>query len=290
MPSLLTSVTINNKKIVYKELKLKDYKSILKCLIGDTIDSNNLFLNLNQILKKITNLKYNDILNLNMIEYLLLLIHIRAVSIGSFIFGSYTNEKESIKVEISLYKTIKNLEDCLKNFKSITFKKENTVLTTTIPTIKEITADKSFLFLKEDVNNLPVKYIKEINSLAKEYNQYFNQYYFYNPSIKKFSIKIDLQLSNYLQLIKMLFNENLITVYDNIYYLSKLAQMSPKYLENCTYGEFKIFIKKTEEIFYKNSKNSTETTTQEPTYDPINIDSLYGNDENLPISKSEFTP
>jgi hypothetical protein len=290
VPSLLTSIDINNKKIVYKELKLKDYKSILKCLIGDSIDNKNLLLNLNQILKKITNLEFEKILNLNMIEYLLLLIHIRTVSIGSFIFGSYSNEKESIKVEISLYKAIKSLEDCLKNFKSISFKDKNITLTTTIPTIKQIMDNKPFLFFKEDINELPVKYIKHINQLTKKYNLYFNQYYFYNPSIEKFSIKIDLQPENYFQIIKMLFNENLITVYDNIYYLCKLARMSPEYLEKCTYGEFKIFIKKTEETFYKNTKQASDSTLQEPTYDPIDMNSLYGNDENTPISKSEFTP
>lgn len=290
MSSLLTSVVINNKNIIYKELKLKDYKIILKCLIGTgPVDALNLFLNLNQILKKLTNLDADEIVNLNFIEYLILLIHIRSTSIGSSIFGSYKNEDETenINVEISLYKSLQQLETCLNNFQPITFTSYDTTLTTTIPTINDILNNKLYPFLKENINTLPLKHLKNISKTSTNYYQYFKQYYFYKSVIEKFSIKVDLQLNNFLELIRIVFNENLLAVYDNLYHLCKLTQMTPEYLENCTYGEFKVFIKKTEEILYKNK--APDTSVQEPVYDPVDIGSLYGNDD-IPITNSEFTP
>jgi len=286
--SLLTVISVNNKNIVFKELKLKDYKTILKCLISEPIDTDSLFLNLNNILVKITNLTLNDLLNLNLLEYLLLLTHIRITSIGSAIFGVYNEEEQSINVEIPLYKTIEDIKNCLNNFKEEVYKDSTITLTTTIPIIRDILDNKKILHIKEHTGNLPLKYLKRINKLTSSYNNFFKEYYFYKSPIKKYSIYISLEIEKYTQLIKVLFNEDLLTVYDNIYYLCKISQLSPSYLEKCTYGEFKIYVKKTEELLYKNSK-PVPNIEQEPLYDPVDINSLYGN-EGPPITKSEFTP
>jgi hypothetical protein len=289
---LLTTVNINNKKIVFNELKLKDYKTILKCLVSEPIDPDNLFLNINQILKKITNLSIKDIEDLNLLEYLLLLVHIRVIGIGSSIFGVYKNEEASINVEISLHNTIQQIESCLTNFQFKIFEQDLIKITTTIPSIKQFLSFKSYPQFKEEVNNLPLKYLKNIQQLISDYDQYFANYYFFKSPIDKYSIKINLQKDSYCQLIKILFNENLITVYDNIYYLCKFSQLTPNYLENCTYGEFKIYIKKTEELLYKSSKPQPPPVQEEETfYDPVDINSLYGNEDTTPvISRSEFTP
>jgi hypothetical protein len=285
---LLTSVNINDKTIVFKELKLKDYKNILKCLIGNSIDQTNLFLNLNSVLKKITNLSKEEILNLNLAEYLLLLIYIRVVSIGSSIFGVYKNAEHSINVEITLDKTINELEQILKQFAIKTYKDETVTITVTIPSIKTLLDKKNYPHIKEDINILPLKYLKKVNSLTDNYHNFLKQFYFFKSPLDKYCILFDFDINSYTQLIKILFNEDLLTVYDNIFYLSKLSQISSTYLENCTYGEFKIYVKKIEELYQKTSQPSSDTI-QEPLYEPINIDSLY--DADIPtITRSEFTP
>lgn len=284
MTGLLTTVCIKNKEYIVKELKLKDYKTILKCLVSDPIDVNTLFLNLNTIIKKLTNLTSEQISNLNLLEYLLLLLHIRITSIGNSIFGVYKNDDESINVEISLNKTQQEVKECLNTFKPITYK----TLTTSLPTIKDIITDNTYPFIIQDVKNLPFKKYKDVTYISKEYNAFFKNFYFFKSPIEKYSIKLNLQIKEYCQLIKILFNENLLTLYDNIYYLCKFSQLTPNYLENCTYGEFKIFVKKTEEILYKNTPPASETS-QEPLYDPVDINSLYGNDD-IPVTRSEFTP
>ena len=89
MNGLYTKLNLLDKEIIHGELNVKDYKIILKCLLGDTLDVPALFLNLNNILLKITNLKKEELYNLNIIEYFLLLLSIRTNSIGGIIFATY---------------------------------------------------------------------------------------------------------------------------------------------------------------------------------------------------------
>jgi len=287
--SLLTHIQLANKQVVYKELKLKQYKTILKCLIADTVDVYNFLLNLNTILTEITDLTKDDILNLNLLEYLFLLTEIRITSIGSSIFAVSKIENSSLNIEIPLYKTLDEIKKCLENYTP--FQSNN--LNYCIPTIKNILDKKNPLYIKEDVDDLPVKYLKIINEDIKTFNRYFDQYYFFNPTNnKKYTIKLSINLNEYIGLIKILYNENLLSIYDNIFYLSKICNFSAEYLENCTYGEFKIFVKKTEQILQKNIKPTTpDIESQTPEFDQIDINSLYGNDDNnLNLSRSEFTP
>jgi len=286
---LLTVLKISNKEITYKELKLKQYKVILKCLYADPIDTSNLLLNLNSILTQITNLTQEEILNLNLLEYLLLLTEIRVTSIGSSIFAVYNTENEPINIDIPLNKTINEIKDSIEHFTPILYKDTITEIIFDLPLVKNFLT-KEFFYIKEEeyIKKLPVKYLKIINKNFTKINQYFNKYNFYNPGIEKYRIKLSLNKSDYIQLIKILFNENLLSIYDNIFYLSKICNISSEYLENSTYGEFKIFVKKTEEILQKQIKQPS-IKVESNNFEPVDINSLYGNDITPNISSSEFT-
>jgi hypothetical protein len=284
---LLTELQLSNKIVVYRELKLKHYKNLLKCLYSEPINVSNLFLNLNFILEQITNLTKEEITNLNCLEYLLLLLEIRTTSIGSSIFAIYNAENEPVNIEIPLNKTIVEIQNCLNNFKPLQFIDANVELNFIVPQIKDLTI-KKYLWVKEDISNLPLKYLKNINQYTKKINKYIEQYYFFNPNVEKYSIKLSLKTTNFIQFIKILFNENLFSIYENIFYLSKICNMSAEYLENCTYGEFKIFVKKTEEMLQK--QTTPLQVNEEQEFTPIDINSLYGNKNIADISPSEFTP
>jgi hypothetical protein len=288
---LLTALKVSNKEIIYKELKLKQYKTILKCLYTDPIDIPNLILNLNNILTLITNLTIEEISNLNLLEYLFILTEIRITSIGSSIFAVHNNSNKPVNIEIPLNKTRAEILKCIEDFVPLLYKDANTTLNFSIPFIKDLT-DKEFLFVNEEVNNLPVRYLKIIKNYTKKINSFFNSYYFFNPGIKEFNLKLSLNKYDYIQLIKILFNENLLSIYDNLFYLSKICNMSSEYLENGTYGEFKVFVKKTEEMLQKQIKQPpvVEQSNESDQFDPVDINSLYGNDTPINITPSEFTP
>lgn len=296
MNGLYTKLKLLDKEIIHGELNVKDYKVILKCLLGDTLDIPALYLNLNSILLKITNLKEDELYNLNIIEYFLLLLSIRSNSIGGIIFATYNGEKK-INLQIPLNEIIEELTFFLENYQPLAINIKNVSTTITIPKIKEFISKEDLSFTNNiivnsnttiDIEQLPVCVYKQINDKINFLKKDINNLHFYKPVVEDYIIKFSSNLNEYGSLIKILFNENLLSVYDNIFYLSKVSNFSAEYLENCTYGEFKLFVKKTENLY----KNTTSTPTQslpvEDEMDQVDIDSLYGRDLN--ITPSEFTP
>jgi len=296
--SLLIPLQFKNKTVIHKELKVKDYKSLLKCLVNEPLDLNSLVLNLNATLKKITNLTEQEINDLDIIEYFLLLLNIRMYSIGSSIFTVY--KKEELNIEISLQPLLDSLTTFSKEDYIFTVNKKDYTFKFVVPSIKQFLIEDELSFvtiLNNDIQpgDLPISFIKFINKNIKTIKDKINKIFFYKSPIDKYSIKFSGNRAEYFSLIKLLFNENLLTIYDNILYLSKVCNISSNYLENCTYGEFKIFVKKTEEMLYQLKNKTTDNTLvndldNENEYEPVDINSLYGNDPSPQITKSEFTP
>jgi hypothetical protein len=289
--SYLTTFTIANKHVIVKELYVKDYKTILKCLVNDPVDINELFLNLNVILEKITNLSKEEILELNLFEYFYVLIKIRMTSLGASIFAVYNDVDRDINVEINLQKTLDEIQKLLTIKLEYTHVDEFSKIIFKIPTIKKICNSTEYIFVNNtDINNLPLQYIKTLNEYSKKITNEIKKYSFFKSPVEKYSVPFATDIQSYVQLIKILFNDSLLSLYENIYYLSKFCFLSPQYLEECTYGEFKIFVKKTEEILIKKA-NKLNTNNVNVEMEPIDINTLYGNDESLSsVSRSEFTP
>jgi hypothetical protein len=299
---ITTPVQINNLTVLYNELKVRDYKTILKCLLEEPVNIYNLFFNINLILKNITNLTEKQILELDLLSYLILLINIRVLSMGNKIFTVYQDETKTTKLEISLNNTLKQLKNCLDEFKEIYYKDNNISLLFNIPKVNDILnnntfyienityKDKIYSSVDENIINLlPAKYIKTINYNCSLINQHIEKFYFYDSPVKMFSINLSLNYKIYSNIVKILFNENLASIYDNIFYLSKICNLNSSYLEDCTYGEFKIFVKKAEEMLRKKAQSTqADTAINEPQYTPVDVDSFYNAPPPSDVTPSEF--
>lgn len=302
MKGLVTPIKIKDKLFYFSELNVQDYKIILKGLLEEPINTFNLIFNVNKILQKITTLSLEELLNLNLLEYLNLLVNIRSSSIGNKIFAVHQDKDKKTKLEIPLNQTINELDKIIKIFNPIFYKENDITIYFNIPSIKDLLysnmsyiekisyKDKDYYNVNEEfVNNLPAKYIKVINNNILKINEQVEQYYFYNSPVEFFSIKLSLNEKIYSNIIKILFNENLASIYENIFYLSKICNLDSAYLENCTYGEFKIFVKKAEEMLRKKAQTSQQTNSiPPPTYNPVNIDSFYGPQNGIDVTPSEF--
>ena len=291
MKGLQTKISFLDKEVLYSELRVKDYKTILKCLLGTSIDITALFLNLNSILVSITNLTKEQLLDLNIIEYFLLLLKIRTTSIGGVIFATYNGERK-INLQIPLFEVIEELENFLLNYIPLTFNVKDLTYKLILPKIKDFITNNDFAFIENSNNinfeQLPIKVYKIINKNINLFKDSINSMYFFNPVVDNYTINFSSNLKEYASLIKILFNENLLSIYDNIFYLSKLCNLSAEYLENCTYGEFKIFVKKIETLYNNSSQSSDLPISEEPEFEQIDIQSLYG--AGVQVSASEFTP
>mgnify|MGYP000222916683 CR=1 FL=1 len=107
---------------------------------------------------------------------------------------------------------------------------------------------------------------------------------FYDNDKQNFNIK------NLCTFIKLLFNDQLLSIYENIFALCKLGNFTPEYIENCTPGEYILFVKKLEQLNKTNTQqpsNDMNINNGEPldSYDSINP---YESDDLPPIT-SEFT-
>lgn len=291
MGNFKTKILISDKEIIYNELLLKDYKIILKCLLSTPLDISALFFNLNTILTNITYLTEDEINNLNIIEYFLLLAHIRSTSIGNIIFATYNGSEKKINLQIPLNDLINELTTFLENYSPVFFNIANIPITIKLPKIKDFIKNDLYSFIDGlDVEQLPVKIFKQINEHIHNLKNNINNIFFFNPVVEDYNIKFSSNTKDYFSLIKILYNENLMSVYDNILKLCRIGNFSAEYLENCTYGEFKLFVKKIE-AQYNNSSTPSEsfsTVTAEPEFDPIDIESLYG--RSFDVTPSEFTP
>jgi hypothetical protein len=103
------------------------------------------------------------------------------------------------------------------------------------------------------------------------------------PGIGDRQLFFNLNIRNLENLLKLLFGEPLLSLYENIFSLSKIGNISPNYIEECTPGEYHLFVKRLE--LSQQTNNSNDSLPQDDGVDPFE-------DEYMPeiTSRSEFTP
>lgn len=310
--SLHSYVELSENKIIsYKELKVKHIKIIYKCLLGDDIDNILLFNNLNNILKKLTKENVKDF---SFIDFFILLIHIRCSSISDIITLQVS---EDTTFDLNLNKVLEeikkiNLENLLEPEHS-----DNITLYYKIPSILEIyklniKPELSYdLFLKkikikgneivfeneeqkeEIIKRLPAKLFSLIIKRTKKIIEHFNTVNLldYNKqNINDVSLFFNFNIKNLSNLTKLLFGNHLMSLYENIFALAKIGKIPPEYTENCTPGEYLLFIKKLEQMNKSSQKQPPEEILSNSFDEPVGDEPINPYERgDLPPITSEFT-
>jgi hypothetical protein len=281
----ISKSALSDKTIFYNELQVKHLKTIYKCLLGDELISDLVFKNLNNILTIITNLKNEEVNSLNILDYFLLIFDIRCTSIGNLIFVQLA-DKTNTSIEINIFNFNKILKDI--NLKQIleTDIIQNIEIKYSLPTINELhelklekTIDKIYpIFINTiKINNTVIKF-KELNYLEKNnllekipakitsiiIKKVYDIYQTFNKinllattnGLQDKILPFNFNINNLTQLVKILFGEQLMSLYENIFALCKLGNFSPEYIENCTPGEYILFVKKLEALSQQNQKQN----------------------------------
>ena len=276
MSSFLSKIKISDKTLFCKELKVKHHKTILKSLLGDTPDYESVFYNISNILAELTDLKIEDINQLNVIDYFLLIFEVRSLSIGSSIAAETTGEKV-IKLKLNISK----FGECLRNIDLKDLLQTETVddinIEYKLPTIQDIVnidINSQETIYKLFVKSLTVKdlyidltsidsqsHIKILEYLPAKITSHFNKrsqsliskfndinLLSYLPGLKDKQLVFNFNIDNLGSILKLLFGEQLLTLYSNIFTLCNQGNLTPEYIENCTPGEYILFVKKIEEI------------------------------------------
>ena len=141
-----------NNFLFCEELKIKHLKTIYKCLLNDEVETRQLFYNLNQIIREISDSKLFK--KINFLDYFILLLEIRCSSMSNIINVQIA---ENTTYEINLFKIIEKIKNI--NFKdqiiSDTF--ENVTFNYKIPNVDDI------IIFNEQPENIHNFFIKSIN-------------------------------------------------------------------------------------------------------------------------------
>lgn len=276
MSGFVSKIKIKDNILYCKELKVKQHKIILKSLLGNTPDYESAFYNISNILAELTDLNIEQINQLNVIDYFLLLFEIRNLSIGSTIAAETTGEKV-IKIQLNISKFC----ECLKYIDVNDLLQSETIddiiIEYKLPTVQDIvnidinsqeTVYKLFvkaLTVKDlyiDLTSIDFKsYIKVLEYLPARVTSCFNKrsqsliskfndinLLSYLPGLKDKQLVFNFNIDNLGSILKLLFGEQLLTLYSNIFTLCNQGNLTPEYIENCTPGEYILFVKKIEEI------------------------------------------
>jgi hypothetical protein len=292
MTEFTTKVDLLHNSIYIKELKVKHFKILLKTLLGDEPDYSEVLTNLTNILTEVTSYSIEQLYNLSIIDFLLIILHLRSISIGNSIQLELLNEK-NVSINLNIDKVIQTLLD--------TFSYNYTQVIDDIEIEYQIISIHNFLLSKQDTNDLLFlkKYIKTltinkndsikvnelkdeiflkiINALpaknsftilkyAKYIIQQLNQTNLLQHIIER-DLSLYLDQETFIFILQLLFSKNLLPLYENIFALSKFANMSPLYIEECTPGEYTVFVKLLEQIL-KEQNRQIQTNNSLPPINP----------------------
>jgi hypothetical protein len=285
------SLALNNKNYYYKELKVKHLKTLYKCLVGDDPDSNTIFLNFNQILQSLSNLSPKEIQNLDFIDYFFLVLEIRTTSIGGSVFIEIP-ELTNTKIELNLTTISNKITDIKKKYQNLNDRIDEFYIEYRLPTIhdlitinNQILSDELyFYFIKSiSIKDFTVKFselssndsIQILNQLpakvtSKMYKNILTIFRDFNninllPNIKELNdrqLVFNFNINNLIVLLKIIFGDDLLSLYDNIFWLCKFTRFTPEYVENLTPGEYLLYVKKVQAITNAD-KNTNDTPLTE---------------------------
>lgn len=289
MGNLISQASLLQKEVEFKELTLSQYRQLLKCFIGDEIDPKFIFTNTNNILQSLTNLTEKEIKQLSFVDYFLILFNIRQISISDIVsLYVFDNEQKQIKAEIHIQNLINEISNT--EIKKLIMPESTDVgeIFYRLPTIEEIlylenssnTSLYTFFLQKikfsnteinlesysfeereQIVQKIPVKIMTCLTKRTQELISSFNKLNLLKSiNNETFNRVLPFTLNSEILgfVYKLVYNTNLENIYDCMFALAKAANFSGEFLDNCSPGEFYLFVKKLEQLNAQQQQASNE--------------------------------
>lgn len=274
--------------LICSELQVKDYKQILKCTFGDTPDKTIFIETVCRIFSKLTDRPLDYIKQLNIIDFFCLLLDIRANSLGNCSLVLTQNEQK-FNLELDLIK-VKQETSSLFEQLATTIKHSNLEVSFECPSIERLmqntkedylsyikgscitkkrkkcfatitTNEQAEMFFDALPPKISLEIIDNFNKFVEKITKmnYLSRYGFYEQQLI-FLPSID----SLLWFAKLLFNEPLSSLYDNLFYLSYSGKMNAEYVESLSVGEYNYFVGLLRQVLA--SKNSPGENKQEENF------------------------
>ena len=321
MSNFVNILDIFGRDVYVREILLSDYRVLLKSLLGDIPNPKVAFTNVHRILIEYTDLSLTEIENLDFVDLFIILINVRSISLGNTLRLNMLNENANTTITLDVDHVLNIFSNIKVDFlKESTLINEEYEMTYRLPTVIELLSFQelksgdidfsvfieSIAFMNKGVitidknisvkerssifSRLPakcsLKVFKKIKELCEDMSKINVLKILNNPAISdNYVIPINIEINNLAFILKLLFSDDLMSMYHNIYELS--SKISADYLDKCTVGEYGVYLKMLDNHIKEQSAAQKE---QEPATigDKIDEDALFGGD--IPITNSEFTP
>ena len=280
---------LSKETLICSELQVKDYKEILKCTFGDTPDKTIFIETVCRIFSKLTDRPLDYIKQLNIIDFFCLLLDIRANSLGNCSLVLTQNEQK-FNLELDLMR-VKQETSSLFEQLATTIKHSNLEVSFECPSIERLmqntkedylsyikgscitkkrkkcfatitTNEQAEMFFDALPPKISLQIIDNFNKFVEKITKmnYLSRYGFYEQQLI-FLPSID----SLLWFAKLLFNEPLSSLYDNLFYLSYSGKMNAEYVEGLSVGEYNYFVGLLRQVLA--SKNSPGENNQDQNFE-----------------------
>ena len=258
---------LSNEKLVCSELKVRDYKDLLKCLYGDDPDKVVFVETICDVLSKLTTKSPEYFKNLNIIDLFCLVLDTRMNSLGDSCSVTITINDKKMNLELRL-NYIRDEVNQIFKLVSDTIAQDSVEISLQYPSAERLlqpSPEPYLSFIKGfSVNNSDTKKSAEVTTneqsgilfekispktsmqIVERVNCYINTLseinFLTRYRIKDQELTFSPSLDSLIWFTKLIFSETLETLYDNLFYLAHLGNMGPEYIENAVVGEYNYFV------------------------------------------------
>lgn len=281
---------LTNTKVLCNELKVKDYKELLKCSFGDEPDELIFIETVCDIFANMTNKPADYFKNISIIDFFLLLLETRINSQGDSCKVNVTKEGKQMSLELRLDYIRDEVKEIFKSFNT-TIKQDNVEVGFECPSVQRLldykNKDGYLYFINKasiksgnSVKTMEINNNEEAELLLEKLSprvslQIINQFQDVSKCCIKTNFlkryKIEDQKLNFTPSIdsliwytKLIFSESLDVFYDNVFYLAHLGHLSLDYVDNLSPGEYTYMIRKLESTLA--SQRSSSVPDEEANY------------------------
>lgn len=254
---------VSEQVISCEELTVSLYKDLLKSIYGDEPDVQVFIQTVSNILSLLTDKPLSFFEKLSVMDLMSCLLQLRMNSLGDRVIVSLNLDDVKRSLELRLDWVNEEILDFNKSIIKNTIKVGTIEVEIDSPSpirliekisdeylyfVKSIKIDDRVLVIetndeaKNITERLPIKVtfaiIEHFEKIIKEIKglNFLKRY-----KITEHTLGFIPSNDSLLWFTKLIFNESLESFYDNIFYLAKLANISPSYTESCSVGEYFVY-------------------------------------------------
>lgn len=266
-------------KFLCSELKVKEYKELLKCTFGETPDKQIFCETLCEVLNKITGLSDQRLKEMSVVDVLLMVLQIKINCQGNIVNVIVTKDEKQMTLTLDLNYVISSIQELYNSLRFTEINVQNIKILLKIPSLARLLDfqdeeylcffDKAIINDKELIINtnseasllfdkLPPAVSLEILNRIQAFGIECNKTNFLDKYQVSESLSFFPSLESLLWYTKLIFHESLDTFYSNLFYLSYTGHINLDYIENLTPGEYLFMTKKLEAALNAKTSNLSQ--------------------------------